>query len=94
MSHTHWDGGPACRFKTKRECEENFANWQADQQVALAAKVAQRPEAVRAYRKAKDVFGQLVLVMLGEQSTIDGEAPFTRRVRAALDRYRASTPAQ
>lgn len=28
MSHSHWDGGPTCRFKTKKACDENFTQYQ------------------------------------------------------------------
>ena len=27
MSHTHWDGGPTCRFRTMRECNENMTQY-------------------------------------------------------------------
>jgi hypothetical protein len=28
MAHSHWEGGPVCRFRTKKECDE-FLRWDA-----------------------------------------------------------------
>lgn len=28
MSHTHWDGGPVCRFRTIKACDENWTQFQ------------------------------------------------------------------
>ena len=28
-SHTHWDGGPVCRFPTKKECDEYVKDYLA-----------------------------------------------------------------
>jgi hypothetical protein len=96
VSHTHWEGGPVCRFRTKRECEDAYADWQADQQVLLAARVVDMGRA-GFHKKSSDVFGQLVLVLAGQKETItnsegvESSAPFTRRVLAALRRYRSQT---
>lgn len=97
MAHSHWEGGPVCRFPTKKACEDNYANWQAAQQVVLAHRVVREGRAA-AFRRDKSVFGQLVMVIAGDKETItagDGEESqnaFTRRVLAMLDRYRAENP--
>jgi hypothetical protein len=90
VSHKHQDGGPVCTARTKRDCDDRYANWQAAQQVLLAARVvAQGPVALRRFRGEDGVFAQLVNVLAGDRSTIDGEAPFTRRLRAALAEYQS-----
>ena len=97
MSHTHWEGGPTCSFSTKKACDDNFANWQAAQQVALAQRVVREGRAGH-FRKGNDVFSQLVQVINGDKQTItagDGEESqnaFTRRILAMLERYREENP--
>ena len=97
--HTHWEGGPVCKFATKKACDDNYANWQAAQQVTLAHRVVREGRA-RMFRGDKSVFAQLIRVITGDQQTItagDGEesqAAFTRRVLAMLERYREEHPAE
>lgn len=96
-NHSHWEGGPPCDLPTKKACDDRHADWQAAQQVALAARIAREGRA-QAFRKDRGVFAQLVLVMAGEQPTIlngdgnESENPFTRRLLAMVERYRAETP--
>jgi hypothetical protein len=94
--HTHWpeEAALACRFRTKKECDENYANWQAEQQVLLAEAVVRGDHGLswKRHKQGNSVFDQLVLVIAGERPTItngdgvESQAPFTRRVLAALAR--------
>lgn len=92
MSHKHGTAStaPICRFTTKKACDENYAAWQAMDQVKLAAKVAADPKRVAMYKRQKDVFSQTVLVLAGERDEIEGDAPFTQRIRAAVEAYVAA----
>lgn len=92
MSHKHGtaDTAPVCRFRTKKECDENYADWQAMDQVKLAARVAADPARVKAYKRQKDVFSQTVMVLAGERDAVEGDAPFTKRIQRALETYRAT----
>ena len=99
MSHKHYPkdlpgyaAAPTCSFRTKAECDDYFADYQAAQQVALAALVVEQGRA-QMFRRDNTVFGQLVQVLAGDKDTItagDGEesrASFTKRVLAMLVRY-------
>lgn len=94
VGHTHIEGGPACSFRTKKDCEENYADWQAFQQVLLAYRIA-LSGATKPYRKDKGVMAQLVQYIAGERDEIvneDGnpsQQPFVRRLRAAIARFKA-----
>lgn len=103
--HKHWpeddpffEQAPYCDLSTKKACEERFADWQAMQQVILAHNVVARAQGAPVRRDGNSVFDQLVLVIAGQRATItngDGvqsEAAFTRRILAALERYRAEGP--
>lgn len=89
MSHTHRQGGPTCRFPTKKACEDWVDDVAAARQVLLAERIVAEGR-VGPFRKSKDVFGQLVLVVAGEKPDITnkegnpGEASFTRRLRRVL----------
>ena len=87
MSHTHIEGGPVCKYKTKKECEAVYADWQANSQVDLADLIVRRGNADR-YRRDNTVFGQLVQVRAGMREDIDGKASFTERIRQAVARRR------
>ena len=89
MPHQHWadGGGPVCRFKTKRECDEAYADWQADQQVLLAEWVVSTTSADA--KRGSTEFDRLVAAVRSG-GTIDGEASFTRRLAAALERRRTA----
>lgn len=90
MSHFHSDPDRPCRHRTRKLCDEEYAAWQANSQVALARKVVAEGR-VGAYAKDKTQFAQLVRIVAGEQSdflTEDGvasEAAWIKRLRAALD---------
>lgn len=99
--HKHWpkdhpayERAPWCPFRTLKGCDEAYANWQAEQQVALADRIVAEGGAPR-YAKAAGVFGQLVQLRAGTRQVIlsqDGnpsEAPFTRRLLAAVERRAA-----
>lgn len=94
MPHTHWDGGPTCSHRTKKACDEAYADWQATQQVLLAVKVV-RAGHVRGFKGDKSVTAQLVRYIAGEQADIlndDGnphEGPWVVRLRAAIERLKA-----
>jgi len=90
------EGRPVLVHDTKltaKVCNDQYADWQAAQHVALAHRVVREGRAGM-YRHDKDVFGQLVQVINGDKATItagDGEESqnaFTRRVLAMLERYR------
>ena len=91
-SHTHQDGGPVCRFGTIKECDERFAEAQADSQVALAQHIVDKGRA-KAFKSNGTVFDQLVLIVAGALSDfttangVPSDAPFTKRLRAALARH-------
>lgn len=96
MSHSH---GPeslraVCKFRTKRECEDNFADWQAMQMVLLAYNIVMQGRAKR-YKKDKGQFAQLVRLIAGEQDDIltdEGNpnmSPWVNRLRAAIQRIKA-----
>jgi hypothetical protein len=95
MPHTHWPDkkGPVCKFRTKKECDEAYVNWQAHEQVRLAASVVAQGGA-KAHSKSKAVFSQVVQMLAGERVTIQNDdgtpsgAPFTRRLLTAVDEYR------
>jgi hypothetical protein len=97
VSHVHREGGPTCDLPTRKACDERYADWQAAQQVRLAALIVARGDA-KNFRKDSSVFGQLVQVMGGLRETItnqDGlpsEAPFTRRVMRMLEVYHSQAP--
>lgn len=92
-SHVHLEGGLTCAYPTKRECDDAYADWQADQQVLLAARIVAGGRGER-FRKDSTAFGQLVQVLDGRRETItngdgvEASAPFTRRLLAALERHR------
>lgn len=96
MSHKHWPKGtpryeeaPVCPFRTVKECDIAYADWQADRQVDLAQRVAESGDvAVRRYSKDSSIFGQLVNVLANRREDIEGTAAFTGRLRAALARHR------
>jgi hypothetical protein len=96
--HKH-DGEDCLSGLTGKECSDRYADFQAAQQVALAHHVV-REGRDKGFRKGKDVFSQLVQVILGERETItagDGEASqaaFTRRIVAMIERYREEHPAE
>lgn len=96
MAHSHIPGA-VCDIPTKKECDAAYADWQAAQQVALAARVVRAGRAGE-YRRDVSVFGQLVQCLAGTKETItagDGEESrqaFTKRVLAMLDRYRSEHP--
>lgn len=91
MPHYHWPDkkGPLCRFKTKRECDQAYADWQAERWVYLAKSIVKKGH-TGAFAKDDTVFGQLVRVVAGDKETItndrgvESDSPFARRVLAAL----------
>ena len=94
-----FEGGPGpqpCKFKTLKECGENYANWQAANHVRLAQRVVNEGRAGD-YRKGKEVFAQTVRVLAGEQATIvagDGEESrnsFTKRIIAAIEALQSTS---
>ena len=91
--HTHWDGGPVCPFPTKKQCEDEYANWQADSQVALAQRVVDQGR-TKQYSGDKTQFAQLVRVVAGTQEAImndegnPSQSAWARRLAAAISRSR------
>lgn len=91
MSHVHQEGGPTCRFATKKSCDEFFADWQAMQSVLLAYRIAVKGE-VKRYKGDKSVLAQLVRLIAGEQEAIlngDGnpsQSAEVKRLMAAIER--------
>ena len=92
-NHIHRDGGDTCKLPTKKACDDAYADWQAMQQVRLAAYVIAQNRSGD-YRKDKSVFGQLVQLMAGDRESLDNKdgtaasAPFTRRILSALNKYK------
>lgn len=94
--HTHGEHDLVCDLPSKKACDDRFADWQAMQQVILAARIARgdRVAMFSGRRGDKSIIGQLVRVMLDEQADImneDGnpsEAPWAKRLRAAMARVR------
>lgn len=95
QNHSHYEGGPPCRFSTKKACDDNYADWQAMQQVLLAYDIAVRGD-MKPWKKEKSAFAQLVLYIAGERDDITNEdgnpstAPWVVRLRAAVERVKAS----
>ncbi len=93
MPVRHEHNGTPCSFTTKKACEDNYADWQAMQQVLLALKVVVEGR-TPAFKKEKSQFAQLVLIIAGEQvdfTTDDGvpaRAPWVMRLRAAMERVK------
>jgi hypothetical protein len=105
MAHKHWKGehpvygeAPTCHFGTKKDCDNAFADWQAAQQVRLAARIVEEGRA-QTYRRDETVFGQLVQCVAGTRQTITNDegnpsqTPFTKRIVAMLETYRREHPA-
>jgi hypothetical protein len=69
-----------------KQCNDVFADWQADQTVNLAARVA-KSDSLRMYSRDASIFGQIVNVLAGRREAIEGNAAFTVRLRAALARH-------
>jgi hypothetical protein len=96
-THQHWpsdhpavEQAPWCTFPTKKLCEDNFANWQADHQVELAERVVREGRA-KQYRRVTDLFSQVVRVVNGDQPEIVGGSAWARRLQAALERRKEYT---
>ena len=79
---------------TKKACDEEYANWQAFQQVYLAYKIVLLGDTKR-FKGDKGQLAQLVRVIAGEQDDVmndegnRSEAPWVKRLRAALERFKA-----
>lgn len=43
-SHSHWPGGPTCRFPTKKECDEFYRAWKKQQKLEYEEKERQKEE--------------------------------------------------
>lgn len=41
-THTHWEGGPVCKYPTKKECDAAYRAWQEEEWEKLAQRVAAR----------------------------------------------------
>jgi hypothetical protein len=83
-----------CHFPTKAACDEAYAKAQAKAQVLLALRILasdRREKTLINLRKETSAFAQLVLFLAGERATIDGKAPFTRRLLDTAARMRADT---
>lgn len=93
-SHTHWQGGPA-HLGTRKACEEEFADWQAMQQVVLAQLILAKHGKPM---KGKGMIEQLTQMFAGERETIvnndgnESQTPFTQRLIRAYKRYQAEGP--
>lgn len=109
MSHTHWPddklpGGqpaPVCRFATKKACEEAVRQWEDDRFVALAARGATEHLKYHKDRSPDaNMYSQVVQVLAGvrDELTAKGghanQSPQAKRLRVAIDRYRAENPVQ
>lgn len=89
------EGRGPCTFKTKKECDDTYADWQAMQQVLLAYSIVMQGRA-KDYKKDKGQLAQLVRYIAGEQEDIlnaegnPSEAPWAARLRAAVARVVAA----
>lgn len=97
--HSHVEGGPTCRFRTKKECDAHFADWEDDNFIALAAAAWPKYKQYHSDRSPDAIlYTQVVQVLAGVRADLlnkegnPNQSPAAKRLRRAIDRYRERHP--